>query len=352
MTRGGARIVLAVFLWAGAASLPAMEETIDPLPPDIVRIREAGVLRVAQFEGERPGFFFHVDGERLEEARRKGVPVYDDRGRALVGYDVEMALSLARSLGVDLRIERGYPSFSATVGGVAAGEADIAMTKLSKTLARAVTAELSQPYFLAGITILLNRLREQGLPPGEDEIARLAAGGAVFGVIPGTSQMEWTRSVFPDAAVREYENQNLLFDAVNKGEVTAVLYEEFEAKRFFRLWPDIAINCRMARHPYLLDRMIFASRPGDEGLKRLVDAWLDRRRPLSTDDILDRYESMMVRDAGKRGGRANPGAETAGANMAAGGAAAIAAFLLVAWVFAARPPKPGTRRSGNPGQPS
>jgi ABC-type amino acid transport substrate-binding protein len=339
MNKSTAMAVLTIVLFFTASVLAALEGEIEPMPEDIVRIRQRGELCVAQFEGERPGFFSFVDGERLEAARKAGVSIYEYQGKFLVGHDIEMALALARELGVEMRIRRGYPAFSDTVAGVARGEADIAMTKLSKTVARAVTADLSRPYFQADITILLNRLQEQRLPLRDDVMDRLAAGTAVFGVIPTTSQKEWTETVFPKAAVREYPDQNALFDAVNRGEVTAVLYEEFEAKRFFRLWPDIALNCRMTKHPYLADLMVFATRPGDEGLKRLVDAWLGRTRPLYTDDILDRYEPMMAKDSHREVRSALPKEETSAHDMAAFGVAALGVVLMAAWVFSARAPR-------------
>lgn len=345
MKRCAALVALMVLPCLTAARIPAGEDMIEPLPGDIVRIREAGELRVAQFNGERPGFFFFVEGERLGKARQAGVPVYDYQGRALIGHDVEMALSIANQIGVKLRIVRGYRSFSDTVSGVVRGEADIAMTKLSKTPARAMTAELSKPYFRADITIIVNRLREQRLPDVNDLLARLAGDGVVFGVIPATSQREWTESVFPGAEVREYADQDALFAAVNTGEVTAVLYEEFEARRFFRLWPDIALSCRMFKHPYLVDLMIFATKPGDDGLKRLVDAWLDRMRSPTTDDILDRFEPMMSRDAGAREGYGETGLSTSDSDIAALGVSAVAALTAAAWICAARPPQ---SRGGSP----
>jgi ABC-type amino acid transport substrate-binding protein len=335
--------LFAALAWICPASLRALEETIEPLPPDIVRIREAGELRVAQFGGTRPGFFFFVEGEMLDAAKKAGVEIYDYEGQSLVGHDVEMALSLAREIGVPLRIVRGYPDFSATVGAVAAGGADIAMSKLSKTLPRAVTAELTRPYFRADITVIVNRVAEEQLSRRSaaaeaDTLSRLANDKEItLGVIPGTSQMQWTVSVFPGAALREYPDQDALFGGVQSGEVTAVLYEEFEARRFFRLWPDMALSCRMIRHPYLTDLMIYATRPGDDGMKRLVDAWLDRQRLLSTDEILDRFETMMVKDASKRLGSSGTGAGSG--KTAAAGSAVAAAALLLAWLFFARPPK-------------
>ncbi len=340
----------ALLAWACPARLLALDEAIEPLPPDIIRIREAGELRVAQFDGTRPGFFFFVEGAMLDAAKKAGVEIYDYDGKCLVGHDVEMALSLAREIGVPLRIVRSYPDFSATVAGVARGEADIAMTKLSKTLARAVTAELTRPYFRADITVIMNRVAEDRLPPGgggaADVLARLAADGkSVLGVIPGTSQMQWTHTVFPGIALKEYPDQDALFEGVRGGEVSAVLYEEFEARRFFRLWPDMALSCRMITHPYLTDLMIYATRPGDEGMKRLVDAWLDRRRMLSTDEILDRFETMMVKDESKRLGSAGNAAEAGNATSL--GIAAATAALVIGWVLFARPPKGRWRESSS-----
>ena len=109
--------------WAGSATLalaqPQPQSQPQPgAPADIARIVARGTLVVAMRAEDTPPFFYQRDGQ-------------------LQGVEVEMARALARELGVALRVDRSPTSFNAVVDAVARGQADLGLSKLSRTLAEA-----------------------------------------------------------------------------------------------------------------------------------------------------------------------------------------------------------------------
>src|SRR5439155_17481700 len=87
------------------------------LAPDIARIVARGELIVAMLGVDTPPFFYEKNGE-------------------LVGVEVDLAKAIAKELGVQVRFNRTAKSFNGVVDIVARGEADMALSKLSRTLAR------------------------------------------------------------------------------------------------------------------------------------------------------------------------------------------------------------------------
>ncbi len=110
------------------------------LAPDIARIVMRGELVVAMLGVDTPPFFYEKKGE-------------------LVGLEVDLAKSIAKELGVNVRFNRNAKSFNGVVDIIARGEADIALSKLSRTLARTQVISFSQPYLTLNHALLLNRVK-------------------------------------------------------------------------------------------------------------------------------------------------------------------------------------------------
>ena len=88
-------------------------------------VRETGVIRVGYFEDSLPYAFMNRRGE-------------------LVGFDVEMALQLARDLGVDAEMVRVDRSVLAR--GLDRSACDVLMSGVAVTADRALRVQFSSPY--------------------------------------------------------------------------------------------------------------------------------------------------------------------------------------------------------------
>ena len=112
-----------------------LTENIEMYPPNIKRIIERGYLEVTMASIDTPPFF-HVDST---ERPCKGDPNkfvhYDNK--IFCGLDVSLSKGIADELGVDVHFIRSAHTFNETIDLVFENKADIAISKISRTLSRA-----------------------------------------------------------------------------------------------------------------------------------------------------------------------------------------------------------------------
>lgn len=249
--------------WAVSATLalaqPQPQSQPQPgAPADIARIVARGTLVVAMRAEDTPPFFYQRDGQ-------------------LQGVEVEMARALARELGVALRVDRSPTSFNAVVDAVARGQADLGLSKLSRTLARARVVRFSDPYLSLRHALLLHR----------ESLARLARGRPVpqvlrsfdgsIGVIAKSSFADFARRHFPRATVREFGTWEAVVAAVRQGQVMAAYRDEFEIKRVLRADPGAALVLRTVTLEDLEDTLAMAVHPADVHWLAFVNQFLAQR---------------------------------------------------------------------------
>lgn len=252
---------LAASAIAGPASAPANAvRSVQGrlLAPDIARIALRGELVVAMLGVDTPPFFYEKDG-------------------VLAGLEVEMAQELARELQVQLRVTRQARSFNEVVEVVARGEADLGISKLSRTLARAQVIRFSDPYLKLHHALAINR----------DQFARLALDrplGTVvrqfdgkLGVIAKSSYADYAARNFPRAQLKPYPSWEALVDAVSRGEVAAAYRDEFEVKRLLSSSPTASLALRTVTLKDMEDTLAIAVGVGDATLLAFVNQFLAQR---------------------------------------------------------------------------
>ena len=192
------------------------------LAPDIARIVMRGELVVAMLKVDTPPFFF-----------------FDDSGQ-WTGLEVGLAQSLAKELGVKLRINRDAGTFNAVVDLLANGQADLAISKLSRTLARTQTIAFSDAYLTLNHSLILNRVKFAQLSRGRPlpEVIRNFDGS--IGVIAKSSFADYARTNFPHAKVQEFATWNEVLAALYKGEIVSAYRDEFEVKRVLKADPTVS----------------------------------------------------------------------------------------------------------------
>jgi polar amino acid transport system substrate-binding protein len=147
LTLGAGMIAAAPLLASPADPTPAAHAVTTTTPganlraPEIQAILDRGELIVAMTAGDQPPFYYvQADGQ-------------------LAGLDADLARDIASRLGVKVRFHRGPTSFNAVVELVARGGADVGISKLSRTLARAQMVRFTKPYVTFRHAILLHRLK-------------------------------------------------------------------------------------------------------------------------------------------------------------------------------------------------
>ena len=238
---------------------------------DIQDILFRGELRVAITAGDQPPFYF------------------TDKNGSLAGYDIDLATDMAEELGVRLVITREAPSFNDLVTIVASGKADIAVSKLSKTLTRSRTIKFSTPYMTFKQGLLFNRL----------QLAKHASEGEVhtyvrnytgtLGVIAKSSYANYARENFPKATIKEYPTWDAAVQALKDGEVLSVYRDELEIKKILNSIPHSSLLFKQIYFTDLTDPIAIAVKSENTQLLYWVNVFLETHPVMTADEILAKY---------------------------------------------------------------
>ena len=207
--------VLAAALGGTPAALwsAAEEPRCDALaPPDLREICDRGELRVVRYGGERPPFF-------TRQAER------------WVGFDVDLGRDIAERLGVAYREDATAASFDEVVERVAAGDADLAISKLSATLGRAQRVRFTRPYLTVYQAVMVNRL---SAPAGGDPFRELDAPEFEIGALDGSAYVGYARRSFPNARVTPHRDFAAMMTLLVDGGLDAVLMDSARANAWRR----------------------------------------------------------------------------------------------------------------------
>jgi ABC-type amino acid transport substrate-binding protein len=250
------------------------------LAPDIARIVTRGELVVAMLGVDTPPFFYEKKGE-------------------LMGLEVDLAKAIGKELGVNVRFNRTPKTFNAVVDTIARGEADIAVSKLSRTLARTQVISFSQPYLSLNHALILNRVkfaqfaRDRALP----DVIRGFNG--TVGVIAKSSFADYAKRNFPNAKVVEYPGWGEVLKALDKGEVIGAYRDEFEVKRILKIDPTASLVLRTVTFKDLEDTLGIAVGINDPVLLAFINEFLAQRSDkLTTNKVLAAVEKNVA--AGKQ----------------------------------------------------
>jgi ABC-type amino acid transport substrate-binding protein len=215
-----------------AANLPTTSTGLVKMPdgrlltPEFARIAARGELVVAVLGVDQPPFFQQQNGK-------------------LVGIDIDIAKELAAKLGVKVRFNRDAKSFDGVVMLLASGEADLAVSKLSRTLSRAEVVSFSTPYIRLHRALLLNRVKFAQFAKGRAVPDVIRAYDGSIGVVTNSSYATYVQTNFPHAKVQSYPSWDALLKALDAGEVTAAYRDEFEVKHVLKVDPTASLRLRV-----------------------------------------------------------------------------------------------------------
>ncbi|WP_168201307.1 ABC transporter substrate-binding protein [Qingshengfaniella alkalisoli] len=219
----------------------------------------ADELRVAMLDENPPWEYIAEDG-------------------AAHGFEVEIIQAVADRLDVEVSFQP-LP-FAQVLDEVQAGEADLAIGSISVTEERMMRFDFSQPYFRTDVVIVA---------PVE---AALVTEGQLFGwsvgYLAGASGEDLAyqyATALGLERVQPYSQASALFDALQAGEVRAVISEFASALHFVRMEPayEIAMRASAGRDVAL------AMRLGFELNEELNDILSDMKRDGTMAEIYERW---------------------------------------------------------------
>ena len=236
--------------------------------PDIARIVNRGELVVAMLSVDTPPFFYTKDDE-------------------LVGLEVDIAKAIAKELKVTVRFDRSAKTFNDVVDVVARGDADLAISKLSRTLARAQRISFSEPYLRLNHSFILNRVRFAEYAREMPLTSAVRQFKGSIGVIAKSSFADYAQRNFPKADIKEFQSWAEVLKAVEAGQIIAAYRDEFEVKRVLQGDPTLSLTLRTVTFKDQEDTLGIAVGIQDTVLLAFVNQYLSQStEKLTTDTVL------------------------------------------------------------------
>ena len=165
-----------------------------------------------------------VEAGKLTMATNATFPPYEmttDAG-AFEGIDIDTAQAIADKLGLELQIDD--MDFDAALLSVQQGKADIAMAGVTVTDERKNVMDFSDSY-ATGIQSII-------VPEGSDIASPDDLAGKMIGTQRGTTGYIYCSDDFGDDAVVAYDDGLTAVQALNNGQVDAVVIDNAPAKEF------------------------------------------------------------------------------------------------------------------------
>ena len=244
-------------------------------PPDIEAITTRGHLIVAMTSFDNPPFY-SVNHGHLE------------------GIDVSLSEDVGRALGVEVTFDRTAPTFNDVVEKVRKGEADVAISKISRTNTRARVVAFSDPYVRLRNALTFNRLQFAQKANGRELGDYVRNFDGTLGVIENSSFATFAIQRFPEATIVAFKTWDEVVEAAIKGTVDAAYRDEFEIRRIGVDRPDTSINLRTVTIADANDSISIVVRWDAPRLLAMVNQVIDDRpAALTADDVIEMYRASI-----------------------------------------------------------
>ena len=233
---------------------------------ELERIQNKGVITVS-LNREYPPFAMQKDGKPF-------------------GLDVDLAHLLAEYLGVKVRFIQPQ-SYDQQIPKLLAGESDIIMAAMTRTIERGLKVNFTDPYFEVSQAALVKR---NLVSDGADSYFDLLEIDSIsLGVKAGTTHEKFARELFAANAIRLYPTADAAADALIKDEVDAMVADS----PFIRVWrathPEHYQKIVVLLQPVTKEYYAFAIRRGDQAFLNWLNLFVGEIKTDGTLDLL-KYE--------------------------------------------------------------
>ncbi|MEN8757116.1 MAG: transporter substrate-binding domain-containing protein, partial [Desulfobacterales bacterium] len=199
-------------------------------------------------------------GEITVSLNRGYPPFSMERDGKLFGLDIDLAILLADYLNVKVKFIRPQ-TYDLQIPKLLAGESDIIIAAMTRTVERGLKVHFSEPYFEVSQAALVRR----NLLPADAyayfdllEIKTLR-----LGVKAGTTHEKFARQLFPAKVIKLYPTAEAAAGALLKGDVDAMVADS----PFVQIWRNTHVEyyqeIAALLEPVTREFYAFAIRPGD-----------------------------------------------------------------------------------------
>jgi len=237
----------------------------------------------------------------LERIQKKGIitvslnrdypPFSMGSDDAVYGLDVDLANLMAAYLGVKVKFIRPE-TFDQQIPKLLAGESDIIVAAMTRTMERALQVNFTKPYFEVTQAALVNR---EKVPAGaEAYFDLLEIDGLRLGVKKGTTHEDLARLLFPAQDIKLYPTAEAAAEAVIRGDVDAMVADS----PFVQVWHNTHIeyytSVKALLKPVTHEFYAFAIRQGDPDFLNWLNQFVDQIKSDGTLELLihEYFEKM------------------------------------------------------------
>ena len=214
---------------AAAAALTACGGSASSVASSVASSASSAAASTSAAAGE----LVTVEAGKLTMATNAAFPPYEmttDAGE-FEGIDIETAQAIADKLGLELQIDD--MDFDAALLSVQQGKADIVMAGVTVTDERKAVMDFSDSY-ATGIQSII-------VPEGSDIASPDDLAGKKIGTQRGTTGYIYCSDDFGDDNVVAYDDGLTAVQALNNGQVDAVVIDNAPAKEFVAANPGLVI---------------------------------------------------------------------------------------------------------------
>ncbi len=243
---------------------PAFERPGDAQGSRLDRIREDGSIRVGYLADQLPFAYFNAAGD-------------------LVGFDVEMAHTLAREL--DARLEFVPVVFDEVAERLKLGYCDIVMSGLGITTKRAQEMAFSTPY-LEGTLSFMVRDHRRGDFNSREAVQGLDAPKIALPNLPYF--VEWIRTYLPQAQIVLLSSWPEFFEREQEEDLDAMLTAAEIGSAWSLIFPEFTV---VVPHPDVVRLPAAYAMPrGDHELVNFVNSWIElKKRDGTIESLYDHW---------------------------------------------------------------
>jgi len=238
-------------------------EAVPPLTaattPVMERVRGRKLLRVGYLDDSLPYAFFNTQGE-------------------LVGLDMEMALQLARDLGVSLELVPVSRAMFET--GLDTSVCDLVMSGVAVTVERAARVEFSTSYLDETLAFVVPDYRAAAFADWSNVRAMR---GLTVGVPNAAYFVQKVKDEIPNARIVTIDRIDEMFEP-HDPPVDAFVMTAERGSAYTLLHPEYAVTVPKPRPAKVPLAYVIAGR--DPAMTSLIDTWIEQKRKDGTIDEL------------------------------------------------------------------
>lgn len=157
---------------------------------------------------------------------------YDEDGKTLIGYDIDLLNDLQDILGFEIEDGIQAMDYSALTTSLAEGKLDIGAAALCATDERKEVMNFTDIYCDSGQIIMVNSENDQGITDVED------LKGKKIAVEKGTASHTYAAKNLSDATLEVHDTITTAYESLEQGKVDAVIQDAPGASFYIKTTPD------------------------------------------------------------------------------------------------------------------